>query len=1234
MQAFWELAENYRLIHQPKSNNGNKIVEAVPAKTVSESIKQFEETGGKISELEKLTNEGLHEFSKRTGQQLEEVTSTTLRRGLGLSHEGYFKMWLDMKLILDDADFCYVELSADGIEKKLDHHHAFWEAGPNEMWRLGGIEIPPWGVDDKGEPIKGNSIRSIKSGLATLKRIAKQECASPEKAEEKFFEIINPFVEPRFRIGPDFLENEDNWVSYTFSQLMYEGLRIVSGRPDFLTIAGQENISKGIRIMSRFWPVQTGYEKMSSFASHYTRAFRYETATVGTNHAVIRQIPIPERENAMGRYVQRFTNNSREQSRNTMGTVAPNVYGLSNPRILDTACTVNTISADVLSLVPKNMDQQVYKEMSRRLLSGEDHNYCEFVYTWTSALTGWKKIVKPLPILAAASTAPIEYAILTADMPIEIKILGGLLGLSPIALGALSHKLSQAKTHAEETDQQLTETKALLEQKETEWQASELEIRHNLEDRILGNAASLMKAGLYEEARKEFKNYLRHSVEENAILGYSIATFRHAGDQLPDMHGANIKIVPKGEDARSLPGLEGIQYVKSCSSFEDATHAKKVSDILSPYGAVEIPLAFTDESGQEGYIVVDEIHEEGRPGVRAPNILELHEHADFDTPALKETLKLAARIYAELWKSSIEDPALLSPTKDTLEETVTKCVGLPGSDEPYTQGICIYTTDTKAITRFREEFIRYAPVLFKHINSLNEGASFDFSPRNIVCASKQKQVLVDLDRVDKLDFASSFARFVEMSDVVDEEKIPEHYDETSKHFSTEGQQTPKNRLFITFLDLLYENADDRLRSKLETDAEELIKYFPSARAHKAFRHVGSWGHWSKKYENQDDQTSAMNSKRHGLKTLENIPRALEEATKVDISEDDKKQIAKLKQAYTRLIRHIKVAGAPSDLHVHGAVSHCVLKRYPEKNVFDATNIDEKLHAVEDILESKLTSAKGLLDHIGIVEHPQFIDYGIPFFEYRKVLDTVRKRHESDFISIQTGIELECMIDEAKRLRVDFELLNETGNPDLQDLNLSGDQQSKLSTPEEILRSLDVYIIGIHRTMFTRNGKSHIANRKEYAQCLSDAASELEKLKETYGEEKIYIIAHPFKYLCERRDADATDMQMMPDAGDLLPFFRKVYESDIVIELNLAEAFPPNENMTQIEMTRNLVHMLAQHYITRNQESGAEKTLTVSVTRDTHHHSELSMNIMPSAKEYLQVRDNMPIEVLETVLRTI
>jgi hypothetical protein len=1232
MGSFFKFIDDYCLIHKPFEQEEKRgFSNAVPADAVRECVDFFAKSGGNLEDLVSMSNEKLCFYRDETDTFFS-TNKGALKRGFSCSHEFYFLLNMLMKRSLNDADFCF--LGDDGAS--LSEHHPIWEAGPSRIWSLNGMLIPPRGVDQEGRPVKEASVRTANIGFKHLEEIATGGQSICTDHVSRFFEIVNAFMAPEYHVGREFLSNPDNWISYRLSQLMCEAMLIVSGKPDFLTTVGRRNISEGILILSKFLDVKTGYEKMAYFGNKYVRAIRYEAVDVSQSHAVIRVHFDQNYKSQVGPYWRRCFKNSCELSKSTMGAISEKVYGLKSNEVVETASVLHPVGRDALSSVPRTLRKEVFSEIEERLSRGKEAEYSEFIYSWRRDLTGWRRVLKPLPVLVGMSSLPLVYHALSSEGTLTQKLFQTTISFSPIIIGWLMSKHYSISGRNEESDKLIAKQQATIENLEMKSQKMEIELRTKLADRILSNAARLLLAKMPDEAAEEFSNYLEHTVDPRGLTGYGIAYFATREKYLQEMFGANIKIVAPGEQLASLEGLIQKMYFKRYNSPEDAQRVKQLSDYLaSECRVADIITAFNH--GADGYVVVDELHEKGRPGIRAPNLLEVYETGKLGVGDIDAALDLAASIYVSLWNLKKAHPELIMPSRDSLEGTISKCVGTKDSEAPFSRGLHTYIGDAKAISDFEGVFRRHSQFIFERLAGLPKMVSFDFSPRNMVRVAPSEIYQVDLDLIDNASMPCFFARFTEMGDFIREGNVVMDDDIVigkRKYCSKGDKVTVKDSLFYRFLKKLYASADDELRAKVDEEAVQWMDCAPVARFLKAFRHFGSCSHWTVKYAREGNAIESGRFKHLGFSSLLNAVSSLDDIhDEYCVGENRQESLSSLKESFRGIVNHIRMFGN-SDLHVHGGTSHCVAKRYSESEYVNAS-FDKRLEIIEKRLSEKFGALAGLREHIGIVEHAQFIRYGVPFRSYRDVFDRVLQGYKHHFTSVSFGLELSLSFDGNGRIGISYGDMDEKASPGrfcFDSLHENRQVSTALSSPDEIISSSDMILAGLHAHSDGSNGSSLIRTGSDYARALEGVASVLAGLKREYGSGKVYMITHPWRYVADTNLLNAAKgsnaMLHYPHLSAFDGFMDIVYRNDIAIELNAQSILSVLQGGRDAagETSFPLINYAIDYYLRKNRESGQDKRLSLLRVSDAHHHGDCRLLEMDLIRKYVPLISNPVVMV--------
>ncbi len=1173
------------------------------AATTAEVVRLFEHRGGTLDVLVDALQKKLGVFFQGRDESLR-ITSDILRRGVDCSHEFYFVAHLLMKEILSDAAFCVVPENGEN----LSIEHPLWEAGPDLIWRLGGFEDVPWG-EREGAPIRENSVKSVNAVFTTLEEIVKSREGDVEDSSRRFFAIVNAYLPQEYRIDKSFISTKENWVSYKLSQLMYEAAKIVSGREDVLSLAGASNISPAIFTLGKLWDVETTYEKMAFYAGRFTKAFNYSAVDVGRDHAVIRIGLRPEYRKRMGPYYLRFVENSRDVSAATMAAVSSKVYGLDTHQPIETASMVREVPRDVITRVPRSLDRRVFGEIESRLSKGGVEDYFEIVYSWVPEATGWRRILVS-PILAAAVVPPLLYSIWNMDGAVPIKVLASILSLSPPLIAKLYSNNLKMRGKLAKADEGTVAQVDEIELLKADYHRVELELRTKLSDRLITNAANLLYMRRYSDAAEEFSNYLRHTVDRRGLMGYSLAFFRTEGQLLLDVLGANIKVVAPGERLDHLDGLVNRFYFKRYPDIASARRAKNNSDLLRNLGALDIKVVFEDDTDHSGYVVTEEIHKGGRLGVRAPALLEMHEEGRMTGSVIKAALDVAARYYDVLWErrgdadfveGSYDGDCARASAAD-LSETLRKCVGIKGSDEPLTAGLYVFTDDDRLMSDLETCLRKNAPHLLKIANSQKPGVAFDFTPRNLVYVSEGDQRLVDLDRINDLDMPRFFARFTEMGAFIKEEDVLLDEDVVvgkNTLYQDGSVVSSKNLLFCDFLQRLYGVADASLQAVIDSDAPSWLRDFPVARFSKALRHFGSFSHWSRKYSDQGDAEAARDAKRHALDCLDNVVSGLDDVIGSPVlGAEEKASASELRQAFASLVRHLGVYGLSSDIHVHGSLSHCVAKHYND-TPSPATPVDESLALVRSRIEGKLDTLKGRLEHVCIVEHTRFIEYGVPFLRYREMIEDVFARHRKDFARLSFGLELD-LVGLPEALALDIAALDERAQEEV--FRKKGISPVELSSADEILSSVDALHVGLHyRTFRSKQGYS-IKSAEDYARALESSAKVLAGLKSKCNPSAFLLYVHQWKCAYDINKFNQEDGRperiSYPSAAQLEPFFRVMYDDELPFELNAKELSFVGDGACQASLP--ILSHAIEYYQRRNAAEKAERRVLFCRTSDIHN----------------------------------
>ncbi|MFC1723372.1 tetratricopeptide repeat protein [Nanoarchaeota archaeon] len=1086
------------------------------------------------------------------------------------SSEMNFLVTVLSKIVKGDPNFCY-----ESDQVRYHPRHKLYEIAP----LCTSVFIDP-------EKEKGVSCANFKAAIETVRDLSKQYAKSrgldvgrySDSQVELLINTFNVLIgDGESYVDEEKLGDSGRWATYPASQFLLSLGPVITGREDFTQVMSERNFPFGVRLLLRMLGVGQTFTKIAGIANGYNQLLDIELAEKGARKAVITVNPGSDLEEIALKRLYACMELSCDVSKHTMAKI-PRLFGLPMQQMKEDSCCVEGAMQNIDGVINP--------------VSHGDR--CQYTYRWFPLPTGLKRVLSPTFLLALANLGLMPAVYYSGLSPFEkgVSIASGLVAVGGSA--AIKKILLQRQLIADQGDY-VVEHGQTVERQLVKMEDAERRLREGYLKKSLTYAMVLLQEGNYDQAVQEFQNCLELGpLAREYLLGYGMALMKGAGGMWPELHSGHIKAVPVDFDVGSGSAeLVKRYFFKSCRNLDSAVSAQKISRVL---GDCAMPVAAAFGNDAEGYALVEILGEQDNPSVALPNLLDIYEREGVSGELLTDVIEIGAQVYVKLLDASMNDPSIVESDdfitsgesmEDYLKRVIPKVIGVPGSSKSFTQGLSYLVQDSDLLVDLKSDLWK-----FLHTCSFPEGfvsVACDLSWRNMVPADRTK--LVDFDRITRMPTSRYLAVPTEMSGVIKKELVEVADDlDVGDMVIVAGEQLRADNLFAMrlaarvnqLIDTEYPHlSDGRISS------ENAIS--PGERFVKALSHFGSFAWWAYRLQMDGDIEGSIRMKNHGLQCLDN---AVVDIRDVELGyptmSAEQTSVSRLRTSLESTMSDVLAHQLTSDLHIHGALSLCVARKY-DFDLGKASN-KQKLNFLFDVVDEKLSLMKGKVEHVSIVEHFGVRSPGVPFEDYMRVFDSLKKKHGFGFARMSFGVELDV-----------------TFAPDGGYCLMDADKH------KEFITRADAVLLSVHGAGFRIGGSLEgnylIFNTDQYVAVMTGQANLLADLKTEHGPGKIYVMTHPWKCAADinarNKISGASNVLEHPSCESMAPIYEVLFRNGLCMEIN--QLAIDRDESDVLTFPNPIVKQYLRHCSQRKRDVFSGRRPAVVFSRDAHHKDDLALH---------------------------
>ncbi|MFH1810413.1 MAG: protein kinase [Pseudomonadota bacterium] len=459
-----ELVAGWELLHPPIVGASSLDSQDIDGQAMKESLEYFRDQGGDVQALVGRLNDKIAVRSEH--RDFFKLSAEVLTAGdYAFSHETYFLVTMLMKVLTGDDGFRY--RSPDG--KPLSVHHKLYECAPLTVPELFG-ERAPGRASARNFGTAVNLLTEVAGENLSRSDDAKGVLAGDEAGlKRKYFQAMNALIKsPDSPLRQSTIFSDELWVSLEVTTLTWEICKAIAGRGDFIKYVGRKNYTRSMMLAAKFLSVNNAFRTVTNFANQYTTLRRYSFSSMGRGTSIVNSMVAPGVYSDHPDFLSSFSENACGIGRNTMENIPNALYGLEHVESIETHCCAGH------SIPPEHARLAV--PLSKTELDECDGQYCQYLFRWHSALTGWQRLAHPVS-LSVAAAAPALYLALSSPDSLAVQALAVAQACTLPVLVGLAQRSKRLTRQHREVAEHLRSQQALVEEERCKLARAEAELR-------------------------------------------------------------------------------------------------------------------------------------------------------------------------------------------------------------------------------------------------------------------------------------------------------------------------------------------------------------------------------------------------------------------------------------------------------------------------------------------------------------------------------------------------------------------------------------------------------------------------------------------------------------------------------------------------------------------------------------------------------------------------------------